>query len=62
MPKIKKEKGKKRVNIPTLIVAIFIGFFFLIIFFFEKQTHTHIREMEKSSNTKTHHNFTQKSL
>ena len=47
MPKIKKEKGKKRVNIPTLIVAIFIGFFFLIIFFFEKQTHTHKGEGKK---------------
>ena len=30
-------------------------------FFFEKQTHTHTREIERGSNTKAHHNFTQKS-
>ena len=34
----------------------------LILFFFEKQTHTrvHIREREMSSNIKTHHNSTKK--
>ena len=34
-----------------------ILFFF---FFLEKQTHTHIRESEMGSNTKAHHNSTQK--
>ena len=30
-------------------------------FFFEKQTHTHKRKRERGSNTKAHHNSTQKS-
>ena len=32
----------------------------LPIIFFEKQTHTHTQERERGSNTKAHHNFTQK--
>ena len=30
----------------------------MVITFFEKQTHTHTKEMKMSSNTKIHNNFT----
>ena len=33
---------------------------FFFFFFYEKQTHTHTRERERDSNTKAHHNSTQK--
>ena len=32
----------------------------IIFFFFEKQTHTHIRERKMGSNIKAHHNSTKK--
>ena len=37
-----------------------LPFFFLILFFWEINTHTHKRKRERGSNIKTHHNSTQK--
>ena len=37
-------------------------YYLFFFFFFEKQIHTHTRERKRGSNTKAHHNFTQKPM